>query len=292
MIISPILIMVVLAIGISLFLLGLTLKRSSVDKIREQKKKLYQLTKTEGVISTLNKSSFIQDMGSQMGTKNKEIEVLFRKSKNPWGLTPATYQFLRLILAPVCAVIGLGMFAFSAEIGVILIAIGACLFIIPKKKYEAAAEAREGQWCQLYQFMWIIKHNLEMNSPKVACNETAKYIDEHADNLPELVQGFHDFSDHWNQEGMDEYLEYSYGDFSIPKDLYGILANSVRTGTSANDQLTSLRRVIIEKMNYRVQQVLSEVSEKATTRSSPFLLASVSVVVLGPVILTILNSIG
>lgn len=285
MVIDPILIIVVLALALGFFFLGLVFKTS---------KKKHLIKKddlnSKSIINRFNNSQAIQDFGGKF-TNNKELEILFRKSKNPWNLTPATYNFIRFGLGGASMILAIASYLIiDWTFALVFAAAGSLFFFLPKKKYTDIASHRENQWNQLYQFIWVIKHNLNYYDPKKTWINTENYIKDHAPNLDELQEGFHDFSIHWNGNNMDEYINKNYGDFPIPKQLYEVVLNAQLTGEYPNEELNSLRKIILEKMNFHVQEVLQMVGAKATMASAPFLLCSVSLVILVPVMLSIFES--
>lgn len=290
MIVDPIVILVALALGLSCFMLGIVFK-TMPEKKKDKATRDYNnsIMSTAGVIERMNNSNKIQSFGSR--SKNtKELNELFRKAKNPWNMTPATFNAVRYGGLIIPGIIGLSILPLDWTISLIFFAIAGMCYILPKKHYQDVARSREAQWNQLYQFIWVIKHNLNYFDPKKTFNETADYIKEHSETLPELVEGFYDFANHWNGKYMDNYIKETYGDFVIPKQLFEIVLTSQLTGEYPNNELTSLRTIILEKMNFHVQEVLSTVGMKATSYSAPFLLVSVGLVILVPVALSIMQA--
>lgn len=289
MVIDKFLLLISLAFGVGLFILGSIL--NTLPK-REKKQRVIDVPiySQKGVITRLNASDKLQLLGSRLPSNNKALTVLFRMAKNPWGLTISTYNLIRYGGLVICLIIAIPLYLFDVLFSVLFAGLGACFFIIPIFYYKKCAARRESQWNQLYQFIWVIKHNLSFYDPKKVFLETENYISDHAENLPELVSGFHDFADHWNGSSIDDYLRENYCDFSIPKELLEIVLNSQKTGEYPENELNSLRRIILEKMNFHVQKVLSLVGTTATCYSAPFLLLSVSLVILVPVIISIIKS--
>lgn len=298
MVINQSMLLGLLAIGLCLFLIGAYIKASedSRKKRREERRKQQEqmlLNDSDNyidtdvkVINSLNTNPLIKNFGARFD--NSKTDILFRKSKNPWGLTPEVYNVIRIgglvigALLAICAYFMVGI-----SIAIVFCVLGLTVFFVPKMKYEGVAKKRESQWNQLYQFMWVIKHNLGFYDPKKTWIEVERYVKEHTNNLPELEEGFHDFAEHWNSEYMDDYIMRTYGDFTIPKQLFDIILISEQTGEFPENELNSLRTIIINKMDFHVQEVLSTVGMKATLYSTPFVLASVSIVVLIPVILSV-----
>ena len=289
MIISPVVVVAVPVLAMALIILGLVVKPSSKKKAKTSTSLNKELFSTGGVANRLNSDARVQELGSRFASA--ELDALFRKSKNPWGLTPASYIFIRYIAAGALIVLGIVLGVLIDWILLLIFAAagGACFFL-PKNKYEKAARDRENQWYQLYQYIWVLKHNLSYFDPKKSFVETYRYIEDHTDRFPELVTGLKDFADNWNGQYMNDRLKRDYGDFRIAVSLFDIVLTSQKTGEYPGDELESLRRVIIEKLNFHVQEVLSAVAMKSTMYSSPFLLATVGLIILVPVIMQILSS--
>lgn len=299
MIVNRTLIAMLLLVALCFVILGAIFK--VMPKKDDKEKELFnkdgsvkhKITSSAGIIERLNDSEKIQALGMRFtGKQNKELEILFRKAKNPWNMTPFTFNFIRYVCGIVPIVVGICLYQVNWTITLILVAIGGLCFVLPKKIYTDIAYQREIQWNQLYQYIWVIKNNLNYYGAKKTFIETENYIKDHSNNLPELVSGFHDFYQHWNGQYMDDYIKETYGDFSIPKQLFEIMLTSQLTGEYPDEELNSLRRVILEKMNFHVQNVLSTVGMKATMYSAPFLLMSVGLVVLVPVVLSIIEAFG
>lgn len=292
MIVDKAILIILAAIAVALFILGVVIKTSNSNAEKKAAKNGIKFTKvtTDDIINKLNASDAIKDFGSRF-ENSKELTVLFRKSKNPWNLTHFTYNAIRFGGLAVCIVLALiAYFVVGIEIMILFLIFGFLCFYIPQKKYKDAAADRERQWNQLYQFIWVIKHNATFYDPKKVWLETEAYISSHTKNLPELENGFHDFAEHWNGSYMDDYIHNNYGDFEIPKELFNIMLVSQQTGEYPENELNSLRTIIINKMNFTVQDVLSTVGAKATMSSAPFLLASVALVVIVPVVLQIMEA--
>ena len=302
MIISNYVVLLLLSLAFLVFCFGVYIKvndKKVEEKLAERTKKLKKPKRKgsrkvevspESVIRGFNESSFVQDIGSHFGNSN--TEVLFRKAKNPMGLTVSTYCFIRYFGLAIGLIVSILIFTFSGNFGFAMMfaLFGIACFGYPKSVYENAAKKRESQWNQFYQFIWVVKHNLSFYDPRTTWLETEKYIREHSNNLPELEQGFHDFAEHWNGTFVDDYIKETYGDFIIPKQLFDVVLTSQLTGEYPDKELNSLRTVIINKMDFHVQEVLSAIGMKATLYSTPFVMASVTLVTLVPVLLDIVES--
>lgn len=284
---NPILLIGLTIIVVGMIVLGVLIKK---DVWKPKKGKYIKDIKSinlSNTISTLNESKLVNMAGSKF-TNGTALELLFRKAKNPWNLTPATYNFIRYGLTILCVLVGLLLYFIAGWFFMILMfIIGALCFLIPKLKYNGAAKDREHQWNQLYQFMWVIKHNASLYDPKKVFNETALYIDKHAPQLNELREGFKDFADHWNGKYADDYIKTSYECFDIPKELYTIMLVGQQTGEFPEKELGALRTIIISKMDYAIKDTLSMTATQATLRSTPFLLVSMGVIILIPTLFSV-----
>lgn len=292
MVVDTALLIVLLAIAVALFVVGAVLRNNDKNAEKKASKSGIKFTKitTDDIVDKLNTSDTIREFGSRF-QNSKELNTLFRKSKNPWNLTPFTYNAIRFGGLGICLILAIiAYFVVGIEVMILFAIFGFLFFYVPQKKYKDAAADRERQWNQLYQFIWVIKHNATFYDPKKVWLETEAYISSHTKNLPELETGFHDFAEHWNGSYMDDFIMKNYGDFEIPKELFNIMLVSQQTGEYPENELNSLRTIIINKMNFTVQDVLSTVGSKATMCSAPFLLASVALVVIVPVVMQIMEA--
>lgn len=281
-----------LAIAIILAILAVYIKISGKQEKEEKisNKKRFNFNDTEEIVDFLNTNEKIQKFGSKF-TENNKLQKLFNKSGNPWKLNTFTYTAIRFGGLAIGIVLALIFFFIIGISGLIIfLMIGLACFVLPKKKYEDAAKERERQWTQLYQFMWVIKHNATFYDPKKVWIETGKYISEFTNNLPELEKGFADFADHWNESYMDDYIKETYGEFPIAKELFSIMLVSQQTGQFPEKELDSLREIIINKQDFYVNNELSTVGAKATLVSAPFLMGSMFVSIIVPVILMVLQA--
>lgn len=282
--VNKVFVVTALLFGFALFVIGILLRKGKSSGNGGYK---YKAFTKDGFVERINYSENARSFSNLFHNSDK-VEKLFRKSKNPWNLTVVSYNFIRYGLSAAALFVGMATAPFGLTYTFIFAVIAFMLFFIPKKAYEDAALSRENQWNQLYQFIWVIKHNLSYYDPKKTWLETERYIRDHTDNLPELENGFKDFADHWNDQYIDEYLQEMYCEFTIPKQLLDVVLTSQATGEYPDYELTSLRDIILEKMNFHVQEVLSTVGAKATFYSSPFLLMSMALIMLVPVALQIM----
>lgn len=293
MVISPLIIVAVSAAALAFFLLAVVFHKNphALDKL--DKKKIDKLLKTEAnakdLVEKLNNVAFVQAAGSKL-SNNAELEKLFRKAKNPWGLTPATYNFIRFGGLGLCTLFAMAFMPLLPPLSIAFAVFGVGCCFAPPQVYKAAAKEREAQWNQLYQFMWVIEHNLTYYDPKKTWFEVESYISKHSKSLTELTQGFHDFGTHWTGEGMDDYIKETYGEFPIPSQLFNIVQNAQETGEYPKNELDSLRTLIIQRMDFSIKETLSMVATRATLISTPCVLLTVSLIVLVPTAVNILGS--
>ena len=283
MVISNTTIISVLVFAFFLFLIGVALKGKKSFNVT-------QLLSTQEIFKRLDNSNAVAKLSGKFNNET-EIEKLFNKAKNPWNISVPTYNFIRFIVAGAFVLAGLLLIPAIQYFSVLLFMVGTLCFFMPKSVYKKAARQRENQWNQLYQIVWVIKHNLSNYGVKRTLNETQAYIASHYPYLTELETAFGEFSDHWNQNNIDEYLSATYGELPVARQLLDIFLNIEQTGEPANQELDSLRKLIIEKMNFHAREVLASISSKATLISTPFLMVSVLIIVLVPVLLKILESI-
>lgn len=242
--------------------------------------------KRKGIINKMNYNSFINHIGKKMPQSN--LEKIFNRAKNPWRMTIPTFQFIRfgglfisLILAACLLPIGYQPSLFALAIGI--------LFVwYPIYYYKAIGDEREAEWNKMYEFIWVIKHNIMLYDPAKSFINTKIYLEEHAPHNKELIAGFQDFYNHWNPDYIDDYIE-RYYPFSVSREIYQIIFNMNKTGDFPQDQLNSLRSFIINAQNLTVEKTLSSVSGKATIYSLPFLMMSVIVALMVPMVMQILQ---
>lgn len=249
-------------------------KEKQLEKERERKAEY-----NKGLISMLNDSKFVNTIIQVNNTSN--IEKIFNRSKNPWNMTVATFQFVRyggLILGLVIAIIFLPI---NKNISLLMIIIGALFIFYPLYYYTAIGNEREAEWNKMYEFVWVIKHNIMLYDPAKAYMNTRMYIQEHAPHNKEIIQGFEDFYKYWNNEEIDEYIK-KYYSFSVPREITQIIFNMNKTGDFPEDSLNALRNFIINAQNLTVEKTLSTVSGKATVFSLPFMMFSVILVLMIP----------
>lgn len=290
MVISPFILIPIIVIAIGIILLGILLKLNIIQTRERKYIKNLKSVNSNNVVAALNDSDFVSNLGGKIHN-DTELELLFRKAKNPWNLTIQTFNFIRFGGALGGLVLGLISYFLVGWAGLAIFAIiGFLFYFVPKSAYKTAAEKREHQWNQLYQFMWVIKHNASFYDPKKVFNEASLYIKKHAPALDELVVGFQDFADHWDNRVMDDYIDKNYACFDIPRELFSIMQVSQQTGVFPEEQLNSLRNIIVNKMDFAVKETLTMTATQATIRSTPFLLASMAIIVLFPTLMSLLQA--
>lgn len=257
-------------------------KHEEERMIEQHQERLKQL----GFMGKLNKNQLVEKLGTML--PNGDLEKLFYRSKNPWGLTIQSFQFIRFFGSAVLLIAGAVSWQISEYIGIALVLSGVLTFWYPKYYYKAIGNEREMEWNKLYEFLWVVKHNSSMYGPKRTFLEVKNYIESNAPQNKEMIQGFTDFYENWEDDRIPEYITLYYS-FSVPRELYQILFNSGRTGVSGEESLNALRKFIINAQDLQVNKVLSSVSGKATIFSLPFLMFSVILGLMVPLIVQIIG---
>lgn len=239
--------------------------------------------KDQGKINanTTNNFKFINNLGEKL--RNEKLEKIFNDAKNPWGISMSLFQIIRFGGFLLSISIGLIVLMFSMEIAIFIFGIGALFMWYPMYYYKAIGKERAQEWNKMYEFIWVIKHNCMLYDAAKAFLNTKNYIQEHAPHDKEIIQGFQDFYDYYNDDEIPEYID-KYYSFSIPREIYQIVFNMHKSGEFPEDQLNSLRQFIINSQNLIVEKTLSGVSSKATIFSLPFLMVSVIASLLVPLI--------
>lgn len=246
-----------------------------------------EINKQKGIVGTLNYSDLVKRIGEM--TPNSEIEIMFNRSKNPWNMTVATFQFIRFGGLTIFGVISILLMIFGLfEVGILMLCIGVLCFIYPKYYYKAIGNEREAEWNKMYEFIWVIKHNVMLYDPAKAFMNTKIYIQEHAPHNQEIINGFDDFYKYWNPDHIDPYIE-KYYSFSVPREIFQIIFNMNKTGDFPEEQLNALRKFVINAQDLTVEKKLSSVSGKATIFSLPFMMVSVIVALMIPLIIQVIQ---
>lgn len=278
-------------IGAIIFVLASTGKKrpKSLDENLPSEEDLIGTeAKARGLIKKFNNNGIVDKVGSILPSTG--LDRIFFRAKNPWHMSKSTFQFIRfggaiisLIFIPVLyPIFGLAPSIFFPAL------IAFLCFWYPKYYYKAVGDEREAEWNKMYEFIWVLKHNVMLYDPAKSFINTRNYVAEHAPHDKEIIAGFQDFYEHWNPDYIDEYIE-KYYPFSVTREIYQIIFNMNKTGDFPEDQLNSLREFVINAQNLTVEKNLSGVSGKATIFSLPFLMVSVIIALLVPMILQLLQ---
>lgn len=238
--------------------------------------------KYKGVINKLNHNKFIEGLETKID--DTELDLIFNKAKNPWHMSKATFQFIRygggllLLLLSVILFVTLGV-----EYGLFAAALAFICWYYPLYYYKAVGDEREAEWNKFYEYIWVIKHNAMLYDTQKVFMNVRNYVQEHAPHNKEIIQGFSDFYEHWDPDVVPEYIT-KYYNMPIPKEIYQILFNMNQTGIFPEDNLNSLRQFIINSQDLCVEKTLSSVAGKATIFSLPFLMLSVIVSLMVPLV--------
>lgn len=275
-----------LFIAILIFVILFCVAKLYIDK--KDANKNNKSKQIKGFVNKLNHNEMVNKFASSM--PNSNLEQVFNRAKNPWKMTISTFQFVRyggLLLSLVISIIGL-ISGFGYEIALFCIAMGILSFWYPMYYYKAIGHERESEWNKTYEFIWVIKHNLMIYDPAKAFMNTKIYIQTHTPHNKELIQGFDDFYKYWSTDEIHPYISRFYP-FSVSREIYQIVFNMSKTGDFPEDSLNSLRSFIINSQNLTVEKTLSAVSGKATIYSLPFLMFSVIIALMVPLVFQIIQ---
>lgn len=238
------------------------------------------------LVTSFNKNKLINRFGR---TNNEEADSalvkIFNDAKNPWGITPTIFRGIRLLILVVGFSIASSSYVLfgTQKLSLYILIITGIAWWYPMYYYKAIGQERNDEWDKVYEFIWIIKNTSLLYDAKKVCLETRDYIRDHYPHQKEIIDGFNDFYEHWNEEEIPEYILKHYN-FPIPKEIYTILFQMAVTGTSPEQNLNNLREFSINKHNGRIQKVLSGVPSKATLGTLPFLMLSVVLALLVPMV--------
>ena len=279
-----ILVLMALLIFIICFCLASVYRTKQLDEERARKQN--EQKQIKGFINKLNHDDRIRQLGSRM--PSSDLEVIFNRAKNPWRMTIPTFQFIRFcgLLAGIVLAIPLSLL--DIYYSIFVIGLGILCFWYPLYYYKAIGNEREAEWNKMYEFVWVIKHNMMLYDPAKAYMNVKIYIENHAPHNKEIIQGFYDFYSHWNTEEIDPYITRFYP-FSVTREITQIIFNMHKTGEFPEDSLNSLRSFIINAQNLTVEKTLSSVSGKATIFSLPFLMISVILALMVPLVMQIIQ---
>lgn len=276
---------VLLAIGI--FVLSVKPKHKDSDEDEsDYRENNAPKVKYKGIVNKMNHSNIVSYLGKKMPDSN--LEKIFNRAKNPWRMTIPTFQFIRFGGLALCLVLAACLIPVGNYVSIFALLIGVLFFWYPMYYYKAIGDEREAEWNKMYEYIWVVKHNIMLYDPAKAFINTKLYIQEHAPHNKEIINGFQDFYDHWNPDYIDDYIE-RYYPFSVTREIYQIIFNMNKTGDFPEDQLNALRNFIINSQNLAVEKTLSGVSGKATIYSLPFLMVSVIVALMVPMVMQIMQ---
>lgn len=250
----------------------------------------------------LSKSKLVSDMRKNKliialskgggGGNQKRWNELFNNAKNPWGITPSIFKAIRFSVVLAGLFIALMLFllvekSYYSILGIMISFLG---WWYPMYFYKETANEREEEWDKMYEFIWVIKHTVLLYDARKVCLETKKYIESHYPKYTELITGFGDFYANWddNAKEIPEYI-LKYYNFPVPKEIYNILFQMAQTGNQPEQSLNNLRVFVLNKHSGKVQKYLSTVPSKATISSLPFLMISVIIALLVPMIMTLIQ---
>jgi hypothetical protein len=245
------------------------------------------VARQKGIVDKLNTARPIQALGFKL-SGNTKLQKIFNRAKNPWNMTIPTFQFIRygggILFTAIAAffyfVIG------NSDIAMFSLSFAGIAVFYPTYYYKATGNEREAQWNKFYEFIWVVKSNAAKYDPAKVFLETRKYIEKHAPHNKEIIQGFQDFYDNWDDNKVPPYVK-RYYDFPVPKEIYQVLFNMHKTGEYPENELANLRKFIIQQQDLTVLNKLSGVEGQATIASLPFLMASVIAGMLVPLIMQI-----
>lgn len=242
--------------------------------------------KYKGLINKLNHNNLVANATSSLNSSH--LEVIFNRAKNPWRMTIATFQFIRYGGFAICLLFFAILFFINKEASLFVLGLGILCYWYPMYYYVATGNEREAEWNKFYEFIWVLKHNLMLYDPAKAFMNVKIYIAEHTPHNKEIIQGFDDFYRYWDPDEISPYINRFYA-FSVTREIYQIVFNMSKTGEFPEDSLNSLRSFIINAQNLTVEKTLSAVSGKATIYSLPFLMVSVIVALMIPLIFQVVQ---
>ena len=276
-----------LALCLALCMLFTILLYALLLQKKDDVKKKLRRYKGNGILDNMNHSKTVEKIGSII--PSVDLEKIFNRAKNPWGMNVYTFQFIRYGGLAAGVVFGsLALMLLPWQIGFMLIVCGVICWYYPMYFYKATGDEREAEWNKMYELIWVIKHNIMLYDPAKSYMNVKIYIEQHAPHNKEIIQGFSDFYKYWDEDGIDPYIE-RYYPFSIPREIVQIVFNMSKTGEFPEEQLNSLRQFIINMQDLSVEKILSSVSSKATIFSLPFLMITVIVCLMVPLVLQIVN---
>lgn len=269
--------------AICVFLILLSVAAMVKNKKEEEK----ETKQVKGIINKLNHSNIVASAGKAI--PNSELERIFNRAKNPWKMTIATFQAIRFVGLGFFLILSLASYPIAGlEVSIFMFGLGILCFWYPMYYYKAIGDEREAEWNKTYEYIWVIKHNITLYDPAKAYMNVKLYIEKHAPHNKEIIQGFEDFYRYWNTDEIDPYIRRFYP-FPVTREINQIIFNMHRTGEFPEEELNSLRSFIVNTQNLAVEKTLSSVSGRATIFSLPFLMFSVIIALMIPLIYQILQ---
>ena len=282
-------ILILLVLALLIFLIFFSIAALTKEKdLKNKHKATEKKEKIKGFTNKMNDSDLVYKFSEKMPSNNDELTKIFNKAKNPWRMTIATFQFIRFFGLIIGLILAGFLLLFGFEYAIIGLAVGVLSMWYPMYYYKAIGNEREAEWNKSYEFIWVIKHNIMLYDPAKSFMNVKMYIEKHAEHNKEIIQGFDDFYKYWNAEYIDPYITKFYP-FSVTREIYQIIFNMHKTGEFPEDSLNALRIFIINSQNLTVERTLSSVSGKATIFSLPFLMISVIVALMIPLIFQIVK---
>lgn len=275
---------ILLVVAIFIFIICFSI--ASIIKEKEIKEKRKQKKKVKGIINNMNQSEMVKQFAGYI--PNENLVKIFNRAKNPWRMTVATFQFIRYFGLLLFTIVAICLIAVGMEFFIFSLGMGILCFWYPMYFYRETGNEREAEWNKVYEFIWVLKHNLMLYDVAKAFMNVKLYIKDHAPHNKEIIQGFDDFYKYWNTNEIDPYIERFYP-FSVTREIYQIAFNMNKTGEFPEESLNSLRSFIINAQNLTVEKTLSGVSGQATIYSLPFLMISVIVALMIPLVFQLLK---
>lgn len=227
-------------------------------------------------------------------TSNQEAYVkMFNAAKNPWGMTPEVFRSIRIGGVLLGLILG-GLLAFlfrNTSFMLFGLLISGISWFYPTYYYKAIAKEREQEWDKIYEFMWLFKHTAQLYDARKVCIECKNYIEKNYPQYQEIITGLQDFYDYWDPDKIPDYI-IQYYNFPIPKELYSILFQMEQTGVSPESNFSNLRVFALNKHEKKIQKALSNVPAKATITTLPFLMSSVIIGLMVPMVVTFFTTLG
>lgn len=279
--------LIIFSAVIIFFIVMIIIAKKNIKTYKRSIKQNYDAFISNKKISKWGQNALV-DYLSQDDEKNKKLTKLFDNARNPWGITPGIFRAMRItglsvgiILAIICYI------TFDASYSVFGILIAALSWFYPMYYYKSVAKEREEEWDKIYEYIWVIKHTTMLYDAKKSCMEIGKYIANHCE-YKEIVRGFKEFYEYWYPKEKSEFITRFYN-FSIPKEIFNILFQMEASGHVPEDELDNLRTFAVNKQSAKAKVTLSKVVQYATLFSLPFLMASLIIAIIIPMIFDVMR---